>query len=116
LNVEGREAVRDSLGFEGVFIKTHALEISVIDFDFRGTEIRDVEKFVAVDFAGGRTFVDGAVRGAVIGVVNDENGVLSAVPAGDGSIFRGKDEVSGLARSNQKIGRAAIENDACGSR
>src|SRR5712691_1315091 len=116
LNIERREAVGNFLGFERLFSKAHALEVGVIDFNSRGTEIGNVEKFVAVDFAGGCAFVDGAVRGAVIGVVNDEYGVLSAIPAGDRSVFRGKDEVSGFAGRNQKIRGAAIENDACGSR
>src|SRR5882724_631424 len=116
LNIERREAVGDFLGFERLFSKAHALEVGVIDFNSRGTEIGNVEKFVAVDFAGGCAFVDGAVRGAVIGVVNDEYGILSAIPAGDRSVFRGKDEVSGFAGSNQKVREAAIINDACGSR
>ena len=116
LNIEGSEAVGDSFGFERLFSKAHALEVGVIDFNSRGTEICNVEKFVAVDFAGGCAFVDGAIRGAVIGVVNDEYGILSAIPAGDRSVFRGEDEVSGFAGSNQKVRRAAIENDACGSR
>ena len=116
LNIERREAVWNFLGNESFFAQIHALEVGVIDFDFRGAEIRDIKKFVAIDFAGGCAFVDGAIRGAVIGVIDDEDGVLSAVPAGDRSIFCGKDEVSGLAGSNQKIGRAAIEHDTCGSR
>src|SRR6266478_2959826 len=116
LHVERSETARNAFGFKCVFIEAYALEDGVIDFDLRGTEIRDVEKFVAVDFAGGCAFVDGTIRGAVIGVIDDENGVLSAVPAGDRSIFRGKDEVGGFAGSNQKIRWTAIEHDTRGSR
>src|SRR5438132_2017162 len=86
LNVEGREAVRNFLGIEGIFTEIHALERGVINFDSRSTEVRDVKKFVAIDFSGGCAFVDGAIRGAVIGVIDDEDGVLSAVPAGNRSI------------------------------
>src|SRR5467141_3492040 len=116
LHVEGSESARNALGFEGVFIEAHALESGVVDFDFGGAEIRYVEKFVAVDFAGGCAFVDGTIRGAVIGIVNDEDGVLSAVPAGDRSIFCRENEVSGCAGSDQEIRGAAIENNTCGGR
>src|SRR6266576_2119124 len=104
LNVEGSEAVRDSLGFESIITEKDTLEI------------RDVKKFVAVDFARGRAFVDGAIRGPVTRVVDDEDGILPAIPAGDRSIFRNKDEVGGFARGNEKIRRAAIKNDTCWSR
>src|SRR5438552_18061036 len=61
LNVEGREAVRNFLGTEGIFTEIHALERGVINFDSRTTEVRDVKKFVAIDFSGGCAFVDGTV-------------------------------------------------------
>jgi len=61
LNVEGREAVRNFLGIEGIFTEIHALERGVINFDSRTTEVRDVKKFVAIDFSGGCAFVDGTV-------------------------------------------------------
>src|SRR5205814_8643440 len=69
-----------------------------------------------INLAGRCTFVDGSIRGTVIRVVDDEDGILSAVPAGDRSVFRGEDEVSRFAGSNEKIRRATIENDARGSR
>src|SRR5438552_1548524 len=74
LNIERCEAAGNSLGFKGILTHVHTFEIGVIDFNSRGTEICNVEKFVAVDFAGGCAFVDSAIRGAVIGVVNDEYG------------------------------------------
>src|SRR5205807_2614572 len=70
LNIERREAVGDSFGFESVFIEMNALETRVVNLDSCRAEIRDVEKFVAVDFAGGCTFVDGAIRVAGIGVIS----------------------------------------------
>ena len=47
-NVERREAVGNAFNFKSVSIKVHALKVCVIDLDFRGTEIGNVEKFVAV--------------------------------------------------------------------
>src|SRR5882757_2108875 len=116
LDVERSKTTRNFLGIEGIFAKVHTFKIRVVDLDFCGTEIRYIEKFVAIDFAGGCAFVDGTIRGTVIGIVDNQDGILSAVPAGDGSIFCGKDEAGGFAGSNQKIRGAAIENDACGSR
>src|SRR5467141_3350423 len=92
------------------------LKFRVVDLDFCGTEIRYIEKFVAIDFARGCAFVDGAIRGAVIGVVDDGHGILPASPAGDRSIFGCKNEGSRFAGSNQKISGAAVEHDARWSR
>jgi len=116
LNIERCEAAGKSLGFKGILTDVHAFEIGVIDFDLRGTEIRDIEKFVAINLAGRCAFVDSAIRGAVIGVVNDEYGILSAIPAGDRSVFRGKDEVSGFAGSNQKVRRFPPANHSAAER
>src|SRR5882724_3608088 len=99
LDIERREAARDALPtavvmavtliaiwIERVFTKLNALESHVVDFHFSGTEIRDVEEAVSIDFTARHAFIDGAIRGTVIGIVNDEDGVLSAIPAGDRSI------------------------------
>ena len=53
--------MRNFLGIEGIFTEIHALERGVINFDSRTTEVRDVKKFVAIDFSGGCAFVDGTV-------------------------------------------------------
>ena len=62
LNIERRKTVGNSLGFESIITKEHTLELCVVDFDASLAEIGDVEKFVAVDFAGGCTFIDGTIR------------------------------------------------------
>src|SRR6267154_6807939 len=116
LDVERSKTTRNFLGIEGIFAKVHTFKIRVVDLDFCGTEIRYIEKFVAIDFARGCAFVDGAIRGAVIGVVDDGHGILSASPAGDRSIFGCKNEGSRFAGSNQKISGAAVEHDARWSR
>src|SRR6266513_5028599 len=85
LNVERRKAVRNLLGFKSIFTKIHSLKVGAVDFDSPGTEVRDVKKFVAIDFAGGCAFVDGAIRGTVIGIVDNEDSVLSAIPTGNRS-------------------------------
>src|SRR5438132_14223110 len=95
LNVEGSEAVRDSLGFESIITEKDTLEICVVDFDARVAKIRDVKIFVAVDFARGCAFVDGAIAVPVTGVVDVEDGILAAVPGGAGYVFRTNHEVGG---------------------
>ena len=92
----------------------HALEVGVIDFDAGLAEIGDIQEAVSIDLSGRRAFVDRAVGAAVVRIVDDKHGVLAAVPAGDGSVFRHENEVSGLAGSDQKIGGAAIEDHARG--
>src|SRR6266851_1042683 len=118
LNVEGGKAARKSLVFEGIYAREHALEVGVIDFDFGGAEIRDVEKFLAVDFADGRAFVDRTVGTASVGIVDFQNsisGVDAGVPAGDGAILGDKDENGPLSRSEEKVGWTTIENGPGGS-
>src|SRR6202022_3197627 len=149
LYVEGREATGNILVLEGTFVRTpargtvgnvvlvrgvftelHALEVCVVNFDGGVAEIGDVEESLALDFAGGHPFVDGAVRRAVIGVVDLQNSVrrrrtaagekvYGRIPAGDGSIFGGEDEdsgsASGVAFIEEEISRAAIVYDAGGS-
>jgi hypothetical protein len=119
LNVKRSEPARNALGFEGIFIEMHSLKVGVVNFHLGGTEIGDVEKFFAVYVGGRGAFIDGAIGFTVIGVVDDEHGILPAGPAGDRSIFRHENEVSGCsgsARNGQEIGWAAIEDDAGGSR
>src|SRR6266446_2466775 len=108
-----------TIGIEGVAAEMHGHEVGVVDFHFGGAKIRDVKKFLTVDFAGSGAFVDRAVGRTVIGVVDHEDGVLPTVPAGDGSILSRENKVgrcSGSARNGQEIGGAAIEDDACGGR
>ncbi len=92
------------------------MEIGVVDFDAGGTEIGDVEEFVAIEIGRGRTFVDGAVGGTVVVVIDGQDCGRAAVPSGDGAVFRGEDEGSGLAvgRGEDKSG-AAVEDRASGS-
>src|SRR5436853_6263857 len=91
LNVEGSEAVRDSLGFESIITEKDTLEICVVDFDARVAKIRDVKKFVAVDFARGRAFVDGDIRGPVTRVGDDEDDILADVGTGTLASVRNND-------------------------
>src|SRR5258708_30002738 len=112
LREDAREAMGDFLSFESIFTEVHGLEICVVDFDFRRTEIRDVEKFVSFDYAGSCALIDRAIRGAVVGIIDDAHGILPASPAGDRSIFCRENEDSGFAGSDQKIGVAAIEDHA----
>jgi len=130
LHVEGSEAARNALCFESIFIKVHAIESGVVDFDFGGAEIGDVEETLAVDVGGSHAFVDRAVRGAIVGVVYFENRIdgwrLSAhgnvgagVPTGNGAIFRSEDEnggqTGGGALVQEEISGAAIDDDPSGS-
>ena len=69
-------AVAIAVESERIVAEMHALESRVIDFHSAGTEIRDVEEFLAVDLAGGCAFVDGAVRGAVVGIIHFEFAVF----------------------------------------
>ncbi len=62
LYVEGRVIARNALVIEGIFAQTDAVEIGVVDFDACGAEVGGVEESLTVDFPGGQTFVDGAVR------------------------------------------------------
>src|SRR6266850_350071 len=91
LNIERREAARDALptavvmaviaiavGIECILAKVHGLETGVIDFDSRGTEIRNVEETLTVDLSGRSAFIDGAIRGTVIGIVHFEYGIGDA--------------------------------------
>src|SRR5258708_3192996 len=91
LNVEGSETAGDAfctmivaaaitvaVGIEGIFAEVHALEVGVVDLDFGGAEIGDVEEAVPVDLGGSHAFVDRAVRGAFVGVVHFEDGIGGA--------------------------------------
>src|SRR5258708_25845982 len=117
LYVKGREASREPFVFEGFFAEAHALEVRVVDLDFRGAEIREVEEAVPVDLGGSHAFIDRAVRGAFVGGVHFEDGIGGAgrrindwIPAGDGAVFRSKDEDGLLAWGEQKVRRASVEN------
>src|SRR6266849_4676958 len=100
----------------------HALEIGVVDLDFGGAEIGDVEEAVSVDLGGSHALVDRAVRGAFVGVVHFEDGIGGAgwrisagIPARDGAVFRGKDEDGLRARfagHEKKVGTATVEDHA----
>src|ERR1700682_1141770 len=119
LHVEGREAARKPLVFEGLFAEVHALEVRVIDLDFGGAEIRDVEEAVPVDLGGSHAFVDPAVGSSSIGIVHLKNCIMeidARVPARDRAIFGRKDENGLLTRSKEEVRRTAIENDPGGSR
>src|ERR1700686_432156 len=98
----------------------YALEIGVVDFDARGAEVGDIEHFdhfaTDFDFAGGHAFVDGAVV-ILVAIINLQDGVSdihTRVPAGDGAVFRGKEENSLFAGRDLKVSGAAIEDNAGG--
>src|SRR5207237_64412 len=114
LNVERREAVRNFLSLERIAAKVHGLEIGVIDFDASLPEIGDIQEAVSIDFPGRRAFVNRTIGAAVIRIVDDQHGILSPGPAGDGSIFCHENEASGFAGSDQKVGGTAIEDHAGG--
>src|SRR5260370_28712200 len=57
LHVEGSEAARESFVFEGVFAGAHALEVRVVDFNFAGTDIRDIEESLPIDLCSSHAFV-----------------------------------------------------------
>src|SRR5438445_13001730 len=60
LNIERREAVWNFLGNESFFAQIHALEVGVIDFDFRGAAISEIKRFVDIDFDGDFALVNGS--------------------------------------------------------
>src|SRR2546425_6227779 len=116
LNIERSEAVRNFFGFERLFTKGYRLEIGVIDFDAGLAEIGDVQEAVSVDLPARCAFIDGAIGPALFGVVDFQDGVDgrrrrargevgAGIPAGDGTVFRDKDENGGLA------GRCALIQD-----
>ncbi len=91
------------------------LEICVVDLDAGGAEVGDVEEFFAVDFTGGHAFVDRAVRGALVGVVDFQDRVCHihhGIPAGDGAILGRKDENRLFAWRHWKVSGAAVEDNA----
>src|ERR1700674_963339 len=121
LYIERRETLWDAVsaavvaiagGFERIIIEVHAFEVRVVDFHFGGTEIGDIEEFVAVDLAGRGAFVDGAVRGPVVGIIHFELCAHPSGPGGDGSVFCREDEMRGFASFQKKISRAAIEDNS----
>src|SRR5919108_1457805 len=114
LNVERREAWKDVVIVEPLRAKTHLVEICVVDLDASFAEICDVQKTSAVDVGGGGAFVNGSVRRAILGIVYHEHGTGAAIPSGDGAVFRGKDESSGVAVGEDEV-RAAVKNRAGGS-
>src|SRR4029077_19539377 len=99
---------------ERVFAQMYAVEIGVVDFHAAGTEVADVENFLAIDFAGGHALVDGAVPRALIGVVHFENGIDRGrfgtsgnvgawVPSGNRSVLSGEEEEGGQARGGTLV-------------
>ena len=96
------------------------MKIRVIDFHLGGTEVRDIKKALPADVGGGHALVDGAVRAAMVGMVDFQNGVghargriRSRVPAGNRAILRGKDENGLFARCYLEVRWAAVEYYAC---
>src|SRR5213594_3458305 len=107
LNIERSEAARNSFGFERLFTKGYWVEIG------------DVQEAVSVDLPARCAFIDGAIGPALFGVVDFQDGVDgrrrrargevgAGIPAGDGTVFRDKDENGGLA------GRCALIQDEIG--
>src|SRR5437867_315974 len=125
LNIERSEAARNSFSFERLFTKGYWLEIGVIDFDAGLAEIGDVQEAVSVDLPARCAFIDGAIGPALFGVVDFQDGVDgrrrrargevgAGIPAGDGTVFRDKDENGGLAGLcaliQDEIGGAAVKD------
>src|SRR6202035_922150 len=75
-----------------------------------------------VHLGGGHTFIHRTMVRALVGIVDSQDGIGDAggrgnarTPTGNRAVFGGKNEDGLLARSEEEVRRAAVENDACWS-
>src|SRR4029077_10474585 len=86
-----------------------------------------IEEAVPIDLTARHAFIDGAIRGAFIGIVHFQHSigrgrtaasgnVHNGIPAGNCSVLGGENKSSRFSRRSafvqQEVGRAAVEYDA----
>src|SRR5215831_2209641 len=84
-------------------------EIRVVNLDTTLAEVGDIEESLAIDVGRSGAFIDCAI----IRIVQDKLGALTAVPAGDRAVFGHEDKPGGAAGGKDKV-RAAVEDRAGG--